>query len=900
MSFFFGGGGKTKPQYTGLQTQTSSSALPVPICWGQNRVAPNIIWQGDFKSHKHKQGKGGGKSMTTYTYSASFQLGICWGEIHSVVTIWKDQSKITVGSSGTGLGAVVSGLLSAKNGSGLSSAWTFFEGTTPQAPWGYLTSKHPTEALGYSGIAHADIANYDLGQLNTIGQHSFEVQALRWNTGVGGTVLDADPALIVEDFLTNDSFGVGFDMSIWENLYSTADATTTGDSTFQTYCRAIGFALSPCLVSQEAASDTLSRWAQLCNTAIVWTGYCLKMHPYGPDTITAHGVTYLPDFPVRYTLTDKDFIYDGSDPFKFDRVDPADAYNSLSMIIANRANDYNELPVPWRDQGLVDRYGLRKADNLDAKEITTVDMAQIVVSLIGQRTAYIRNTFHFTLPLKYCLLEPMDIVEVIDPKLGSFYILITDVEETDDDELEITAEEYPDAISRTSGNTAQQVTNTPKNTLAPPGPVNPPIIFEPPSSLAGSDPQVWVAVSGGDGINADSNWGGCNVYLSTDDVHYVLIGTTNSIPRMGKLSASLATFSGTNPDTAHTLSVNLAMSAGELDSEASSTDAAAGQNLCYVDGEYIAFEVPTLTSTYAYDLTNLWRGQYGSTIGAHASGTAFTYLDDAIFKYTLPKDYIGKTLYIKCQSLNLFDTAPQDLSEVTAYVFTPSGAAFGTGTGGAPSIPTGLSVSGGSVYAKLIWTANSANDNVTGIEVWRAAGAGASFGSATRIATTTAAATEYTDASVLPSTAYTYFLRALNVIGPSGASAGVSATTGAGASQPFGFAFMKPDPVASKPVAFFDTPVAWSVPSGLSDSQGNIGDSDNNTATAPSAQTDFDIQSPPGTSIGTMRFAASSLTATFIKASNTSIPLGQVIVIVAPSNLNGLKGTLYGSIKGTR
>lgn len=892
MSFFFGSGSSSKPQYTGLQTQTSSSALCIPICWGQNRLAPNIMWQGDFQAHKQKQGKGGGKSVTTYTYSASFQLGLCWGEIEGVKAIWKDQSKI---SAETTPSIVTKG----KSGGG----WAFFLGTTPQLPWGYLTTAHPDQALGYSGIAHADIANYDLGQSNTLGQHSFEVQALRWDTGLGGAadVYDADPTLIIEDFLDDDSFGLGFDMSVISNLYSTSDATTTGDSAFQTYCRAMSFALSPCLTAQNPAGETLERWAELCNTALVWNGYSLKFHPYGPDEVVANGVTYIPDFPVRYSLTDSDFLYEGSDPITFNRVDPADAYNSLSLIIANRENDYNELPVPWRDQGLVDQYGLRKADNYEAKEVTRISMAEIVVALIGQRKAYVRNDFEFSLPLKYCRLEPMDVVVVTDPVLGSFPLLLKEVEETDNDDLRVLAEEYNASISRPTSNLGQSVTNTPKNTAVEPGPVNPPIIFEAPSLLTGGTPEVWVGLSGGDGATADPNWGGAVVWLSTDDVHYIQVGQVNEVSRMGKLSANLAAYGGANPDTVNTLEVDLSMSGGELDSEASADDAAAGQNACYVDGEFVSFEVPTMTSSFNYDLDDLYRGLYGSTAGAHLANSEFVFLDDALFKYALPADYIGKTLYLKFQSINLFDVSPEDLSTVDAYVFTPSGASYGTGSDGKPSQTTGVAGVAGTLNSSVSWTSNVANDNVTGYDIYRATGSSQPFVSAAKIATAPATATNYVDSAVLADQAYTYFVVATNAVGDAPESTSVNVTpTQASYPQPFGFAFSREDPVVSKPIAFFDSPVAWSIKSGLPNSQGTIGESSTSSASAPSATTDFDIQSPPGTSIGTMRVASGSLTATFIAASDVSIPLGQTMAIIAPSNLNGLQGTIYGSIKGER
>jgi hypothetical protein len=882
MSFFFGRGGqKVKPQFTGLQTQTSTGAVPIPLCYGENRLAPNLIWQGDFKSHKQTQkaGKGGGGKSVSYTYSASFQLGICWGPITSITRTWKDQEK--------------------KN-SYTDYGFSLQLGTNPQSPWGYMSSSHPSEALGYPDIAVLSVANYDLGQTNSFGQHSFQVQALLYGTGVGGA--GADPALIIQDFLEDPTHGMGMSLSIFSNLLSTGDAPTTGDSAYQTYCRAMGFALSPFLASQESAKDILSRWLLLTNTAPVSTGYTIKFHPYGPDELTANGVTYLPDFPVRYELTDRDFLDErGADPIVFNRVDPADAPNKFSMVIANKENEFNDLPVPWKDQGLIDQYGERKDQNLDAKEVTDPELAAIMAALIGQRKAYIRNSFEFKLPIKYCRLEPMDIVGCTDPRFGHFYVLLKEVTEDEDNALDIVAEEYTGSVSSTPSNNTQTGSNNPVNTAVDPGPVNPPIIFEPPSLLSGTA-QVWAAVSGGDGVNDNPNWGGCYVWISTDNVTYNNIGQIDTPARMGKLSALLATYGGTNPDATHTLSVDLSMSAGELSDAASPSDAAAGVTASYVDGEILSYEDAVLSSADHFNCTGLYRALYGTTVGAHAVGTAFARLDDAIFKFDLTQDYIGKTLYLKFQSYNIFGGGLEDLSTCVAYTFSPGGVGFGTGAGGLPSTPTGVSGSAGAGFTKLTWTANPANDNVLRYEIWRATGSSQPFGSASKIDSTTG--TEFSDSSGAWATAYTYFVVAVNSVGSSGPSTGVNLTptqpTVTFPAQPYGWAFTK-TPVASKILSPFDSPIAWEVVTAdITNWQGTIVNNDTATATAPTAQTDFDIQSPPGTSIGTMRFAASSLTATFIMAADHSFPLGQIVQIVSPSSLNGIVGAITGSIRGKR
>lgn len=759
MSLFFGGGQKTKPQFTGLSAQTSTSAVPVTIGFGKNRSSHNIIWQDDFQSHKKKEKAGkGGPSVTTYTYSASFILALGWGVVNDVTKVWKDQSKE---DDYTTLG------------------FTLFTGTTPQAPWGYLSSNHPDEALGYPGVSYLAVANYDLGAGNQLPQHSFEVEWPLYDTQVNGNG-DADPAQIYEKFLTDESYGVGFNFTVFnqDSMFSGPDATTTGDNAYQTYCRAMGFGLSPVCASQEAARDYVERWARLTNTAITWNGYELKMIPYGAETVTANGVTYLPDFPVLYELNGDDFLGGKSDPITFSRVDPADGKNGLSITISNRDNEYNELPVSWRDQGLIDLYGFKKGDPLDAKEICEPLMAEIVVTLMGQRLAYVRNTFQFQLGPQYQLLEPMDVVQCYDPLFGTFLVQITDITETEDDVYEVTAEEYHDSITLPSLNSSQAVTNNGINTGATAGPVNPPIIFEPPRSLTKSQndlPEVWAAVSGGNGTVEDPNWGGAYVWLSTDNVTFNQVGVVDAPARMGKLTATLATYGGANPDTGNTLAVSLDMSGGELE-DATALDASAGFTLCYVDGELISFESADPTGTFDYDLETLYRGMNGSTIGSHASGSDFARLDDAIFKYPIPTAYIGETLYIKFQSYNLFGAGVQNLADCTTYTFTPTGASYGTGTGGVPSTPTGFAGSPGPAYARLTWTPGEDNDGITNYDIYRAPGLGQSFGSASLLDSVSSQNRSYTDSTAEVETDYTYFLVARNEVGDSDPTAGVDVT----------------------------------------------------------------------------------------------------------------------------
>ena len=129
------------------------------------------------------------------------------------------------------------------------------------------------------------------------------------------------------------------------------------DASYQTYCRAIGLALSPALTDQEQASCILGRWLQLTNTAAVWSGGLLRFIPYGDSAVTGNGVTFTPNVTPIYNLGDDDFkVENNEDPLQVSRSDPYAAYNVWRLECAERNNAYNltsvEVARPERDRAL--------------------------------------------------------------------------------------------------------------------------------------------------------------------------------------------------------------------------------------------------------------------------------------------------------------------------------------------------------------------------------------------------------------------------------------------------------------------------------------------------------------------------------------------------------------------
>lgn len=677
MSGLFGGGSSqsTTPDYTGLQIQTAVNTLPIPIVWGTSRLAPNVIWYNNFQTQE-SGGKNGGKGglfsggAVTYTYSAAVIMALCEGPIAGLNQIWKNQSIYTL--SGLGL--------------------SLFTGTTPQSAWSYLATAYPAQALAYQGTAYVCASDYSLGDTATLDNHNFEVQGifqgsghgqLQYNaqdavgSGAGFGFVDADPAQIVNDFLTNAQYGVGFPQA-------SIDATTLwsasggGDASYQTYCRAVGLALSPALTDQEQASSILARWLQLTNTAAVWSGGLLRFIPYGDLSATGNGIAFNPNVTPIYNLGDDDFkVENNEDPLQVSRSDPYEAYNIWRLEIAERDNAYNLTSVESRDQNAIELYGMRIAPTVTAHEICDQNVALVSGQLILQRALYIRNTYKFRLSWEYCLLDPMDLVTVADPILGlaNAPIRITEIEEDENGFLSVTAEEFPLGAATATLYATQPVVNNPIDRAVAADAVNVSVIFEPPSALVGATAQVWIAASGGSGGVADANWGGANVWLSSDGTSYSQIGTIIGPARQGVLTAALPSFSGANPDTADTLAVNLAESGGTL-ATATDLDAQLANTLCIVDSELVSYAASTLTSANNYALTYLYRGLYGTSIASHATGAQFARLDSTIFKYNLPAQYVGQELFIKLQSFNVFGGGAQDISTCAAYTYTPTGVAI--------------------------------------------------------------------------------------------------------------------------------------------------------------------------------------------------------------------------------
>ena len=601
-----------------FQINTASYGEVVPEILGTTRVSGNIIDYEDFTAHEHRSttrtGKGGGGSShteITYTYTVAAAIALCEGPIAGVGKVWRDKEIYTYPSEKIEL--------------------TLFNGEQGQAPWPYMVSKHPDKALPYSGLAYM-AGVVDLGERGSLPQYNFEIMGKLRDTGDG---IDVNPADYIEHVLQS----VGADVKI------------EGIENFRAYCRAADILIStPPEQKSAKAQSIINDIAEITNSLVFWSTDRLKIVPLADKPIG----DWTPDNQIQYDLTADDFIA-GTDGqlILYKRKDTSEAYNEATVEFINRANSYEKETVSFEVVADVQKNGLKPASKKTAHYLYTKARAQYYAEQLAMKRLYSKTQYTFRLDWAFCTLEVGDLVTLTDEacQLNKQIVVITAVNEAADGQLEFTAEGKP---AGTYAPARYDVHENERpfvdyNQEAPS--VNDVAIFQTVGDVGGN--QVFI------GVNAPSGWGGCSVWLSDNDENYARVGSITQQARMGRTLTALS-----NAGDAVSVKLNQGSMKGgtHIDAERANT-------LSWIDGEALSYEGAQLQTDGSYKLTGLVRGQYATIPTDHASGARFIRIDEALYRHTYRKEDIGKTVYLKFTSMNLFGTNEQGLDEVQAYQY---------------------------------------------------------------------------------------------------------------------------------------------------------------------------------------------------------------------------------------
>jgi hypothetical protein len=584
-------------------------------------------------------------------------------------------------------------------GTQTSLSFALIEGKPRQAPWALLLTNYPGAALGYDGVALVAYAPMDLGYGAQIQQNTFEViTADAW----GGSIVDCNPVQCILQVLSNPVWGLGngavpFPVSAIDNgefgTWGSGNAGNGGNGA-TAYVRPVGgpahaiteqtatawfaannFFISPVIDRQDTAASLLGRWLEAGMCAAFMSEGLMKLVPYGDVSAAGNGATWTAPTAFEADLDDTCFVTKGTDdPVKISSSPWTEGYNTVQIQWNNRAAQYAPEVTPEADKAAINRYGSRIEDPVTFDFITTLAAARFSGSMRVKRNVYNRNTYTFTLPYRFGFLEPMSIVSLTTAQAWSALddnplaltkqpVRITKMVDNPDGSYDVTAEDFIFGANQPSNN--NKVTgggNPPPNQYADPGDTEAAILVVTPQLAGIYQNQLWIGAAG-----KNEDWGGCNVWASLDGDKYAQIGTIEARARLGNLATSLA--SGSDPDTAHSMVVQLIESSSPL--ESGTTDDADNDNtLCVVDGEFISYSACALTGPDQYTATTyIRRGRKGSAIAAHTSAAPFLRLDDAVWKYTFDPTWAGKTVYFKFQSFNRFGNSAQDLSGLASNAF---------------------------------------------------------------------------------------------------------------------------------------------------------------------------------------------------------------------------------------
>lgn len=626
MSFFRGRTTTTRAnKISEFTVNTAEYGAVVPEIIGTVRTAGNVIYYDDFTAHEHREthkaGKGGKSKQVsiTYTYTVAVILGLCEGPISGIGKVWIGKNVHNYPADDIQL--------------------TLFDGKENQQPWAYTQGKHPDKALPYPGLAYM-AGVIDLGDSGSMPSYNFEVKGRLLETGDG---VDVNPADYIRYVL--DKIGK-------------KDMQIIGLDNYRKYCKEADLLISsPPDEDAKAAREVVNEIAKLTNAYVFWSNDKLKIVPLADRPVG----NWAPDKTGITDLTADDFLpQSGGALVTYKRKDSSAIYNQFPVEFINRANGYEKESVSYEFTEDIKNYGVRAASVTNAHYIYTKERAVKIAEQLARNNKYERTQYTFKLDWSLCRLEVGDLVRLTDENSGIFeqVAVINGITEGTDGCLTVTAisrapGDYPAAKYNVHANDRPYIdyNKTAPDTI--------PVIFQPPADLTADGLELWIAAKG-----KNDGWGGCTVYVSDDNTNYRTVGQIAGSARCGKLTQPLSPMPNHPSGNQAIVTCNDQLISGTLQ------DAERKNTLCWIDGECTSYTTATLQASGSWLLSGLIRGQCNTAVRMHAKDTDFVRLDNSIFKVPFAKDDIGKKIYIKFCSYNIFGAGNQDLSEVKAYEYT--------------------------------------------------------------------------------------------------------------------------------------------------------------------------------------------------------------------------------------
>lgn len=376
------------------------------------------------------------QAMPYNTYSQSFVLGLCEGEISKAISIWVDKQQYAVTDA--------AGLL-------LPTGLKLFVG--PDA-------LGQTLLVGYdvNGYQHTAVitpitgAGIFTGPQVELSDYAVELDTVTF----GSSTPDVNFALMVNDWLTHPRRGFG-----WASSLIDVSVTGSGAASLMTWCDAKGVRGSVVIDSATAGTDFLADLSSATNTVLFMGQGKLKAVPLDdtPTTSPVYGsVNYVPNNVARYNIAPSD-IRSGQ-PVSYTRRGSADRNNIIPVEYTDRGgnpadnNGVGYVGVRVQNVVLSDvrKRGPLYGSPLSLPFIFADDTWPVALSRIAaNQSIYNCNTYSVVVGDRFIALEPGDIVTIpVGDSILNYRqvpVIIQQIDEDSSFDFTLTCVDYPAGIA---------------------------------------------------------------------------------------------------------------------------------------------------------------------------------------------------------------------------------------------------------------------------------------------------------------------------------------------------------------------------------------------------------------------------------------------------------------------
>ena len=745
MGGLFGGGqtiSTSEPRVGAMRVQQSSYGAVLPIVLGRQRVAPNLLWYGDFTPIAHTSsqtsgGKGGSvtSTNTTYTYQTALLMALCEGQIAGIGSIWKGKIKLAdtaipdrtihvVGERHAVPGSApyqvtvnqaanFSANVQVKNLAGTVQA-----NVSPSAPAAaseysvaagvytfHSSAANATRLITYDALipAHTETALSQTGMTLFAGSMTQSAWSYLSSKHPGEAINYPGIA-----YVAHGSYPLGSNPSLDNHTFEILGAHQFGGGIVD---------CDPADVLTELLTNTqygAGFPAAMLGSMTVLSDYCVSGGLFISPALTQQKAANEWISSITDTLNVAPVTADGTLQFvpyadmaqigngRTWTPDLTPAYDLTDDDFLNKNQPVLVRPKPKTDA--FNSVSIEFTDRVADYNVSVIEAKdQGDIGLYGLRKEA-AVTAHFVCDAAVAanlaqtrLQRKLYIRNEYEFRLGWRYVRLLPMSIVTLTDAGMGLERFPVRII--SVNEAADGELTVVAEEMPIGAVSPAMYSAQASAGYASNHNVApgainaplifeppLALTGGANqlwaaVSGGADWGGCNVWASLDGATYQRVGQILGRARYGTLNASIASPSS-DPDTNNNVVVDL--NSDEQIMPASQADVDAFASLCWADGEVFAYRDASLAAARRYSLGYLRRGLYGTSGASHAAGAQFARLDQAIFKYASALIQVSSTVYLKFTSFNAYGMAEENLADVTAYTHTVSG--------GLPSGPANLAL----------------------------------------------------------------------------------------------------------------------------------------------------------------------------------------------------------------